>query len=49
MSESDIRKWAIAVYWPQTPPRSYWDIDVVNQNGEPTCPGKAVVVIPSRA
>ena len=25
------------------------DIDVVNQNGEPTCPGKAVVVIPSRA
>ena len=25
------------------------DIDVVNHNGEPTCPGKAVVVIPSRA
>ena len=25
ISESDIRKWAIAVYWPQTPPRLYWD------------------------
>ncbi len=22
---SDIRKWAIAVYWPETPPRLYWD------------------------
>ena len=25
------------------------DIDVVNQNGDPTCPGTAVVVVPSRA
>ena len=25
------------------------DIDVVNHNGEPTCPGNAVVVIPIRA
>jgi acyl dehydratase len=25
ISESDIRKWAIAVYWPETPPRLYWD------------------------
>ena len=25
VSESDIRKWAIAVYWPQPPPRLYWD------------------------
>ena len=22
---SDIRKWAIAVYWPERPPRLYWD------------------------
>ncbi len=22
---SDIRKWAIAVYWPEEPPRLYWD------------------------
>jgi hypothetical protein len=22
---SDIRKWAIAVYWPEQPPRIYWD------------------------
>jgi hypothetical protein len=22
---SDIRRWAIAVYWPETPPRLYWD------------------------
>lgn len=25
ISESDIRKWAIAVYWPETPPRLFWD------------------------
>jgi hypothetical protein len=22
---SDIRRWAMAVYWPQAPPRLYWD------------------------
>ncbi|MCB1740085.1 MAG: MaoC family dehydratase N-terminal domain-containing protein [Gammaproteobacteria bacterium] len=22
---SDIRRWAIAVYWPEPPPRIYWD------------------------
>lgn len=22
---SDIRKWAIAIYWPETPPRLFWD------------------------
>jgi hypothetical protein len=27
ISENDIRKWAIAVYWPQTPPRKFWDAD----------------------
>ena len=27
VSESDIRKWAIAVYWGETPPRLYWDAD----------------------
>ena len=27
VSESDIRRWAIAVYWPETPPRVYWDAD----------------------
>jgi hypothetical protein len=26
ISENDIRKWAIAVYWPETPPRRYWDV-----------------------
>jgi len=25
VAESDIRKWAIAVYWPETPPPLYWD------------------------
>ncbi len=29
--------------------RVYLDVDVRNQNGEKTCPGKAVVVLPSRA
>jgi hypothetical protein len=27
ISESDIRKWAIAVYWPETPPKKYWDAE----------------------
>lgn len=27
VSESDIRKWAIAVYWPETPPRLFWDAE----------------------
>ena len=25
VSVSDIRKWAIAVYWPEPPPQLYWD------------------------
>ncbi len=25
IAESDIRKWAIAVYWPEKPPRLFWD------------------------
>jgi hypothetical protein len=25
ISLSDIRKWAIAIYWPEKPPRIYWD------------------------
>lgn len=25
ISENDIRKWAIAVYWPETPPGQFWD------------------------
>lgn len=25
ISTSDIRKWAIATYWPQKPPSIYWD------------------------
>ncbi len=27
ISESDIRKWAIAVYWPDTPPRQFRDVE----------------------
>lgn len=27
ISASDIRKWAIAVYWPETPPRQFWDAE----------------------
>src|SRR5580698_7637619 len=27
ISESDIRKWAIAVYWGETPPRIFWDAE----------------------
>ena len=27
ISESDIRKWAIATYWPEKPPQIYWDAD----------------------
>jgi hypothetical protein len=27
VAESDIRRWAIAVYWPDPPPRSFWDAE----------------------
>ena len=27
ISESDIRKWVIAVYLGETPPRIYWDAE----------------------
>lgn len=27
IGENDIRKWAIAVYWPETPPRQFWDVE----------------------
>ena len=27
IAESDIRRWAIATYWPETPPKVYWDAD----------------------
>lgn len=27
ITASDIRRWAIAVYWPDDPPRLYWDED----------------------
>lgn len=27
IDRSDIRKWAIATYWPEPPPRLYWDED----------------------
>jgi hypothetical protein len=27
IGDSDIRKWAIAVYWPETPPRQFWDVE----------------------
>ncbi|MGE0665014.1 MAG: MaoC family dehydratase N-terminal domain-containing protein [Sphingomonadales bacterium] len=30
---SDIRKWAIAVYWPEKPPRQYWDEAFAEQFG----------------
>ena len=26
VSEADIRKWAIAVYWPERPPPIFWDV-----------------------
>lgn len=32
ISESDIRKWAIAVYWPETPPQIFWDADYASQS-----------------
>jgi hypothetical protein len=25
IADSDIRRWAIAVYWPEPPPRRFWD------------------------
>lgn len=28
---NDIRKWAIAIYWPETPPREFWDEEYAKQ------------------
>ena len=25
VDRSDLRKWAIAVYWPEVPPKLFWD------------------------
>lgn len=30
VSESDIRRWAIAVYYPQEPPERFWDVAAAN-------------------
>lgn len=27
VSESDIRRWAVAVYYPEPPPREFWDFE----------------------
>jgi hypothetical protein len=27
VTESDVRRWAIAIYWPDTPPKLYWDAE----------------------
>ena len=32
VSESDIRRWAIAVYYPDEPPRVFWDADVARNS-----------------
>jgi hypothetical protein len=31
VSPSDIRRWAVAVYWPEEPPRRFWDADYAQQ------------------
>jgi hypothetical protein len=33
VSESDIRRWAIAVYWPEEPPRRFWDAEYAKGTG----------------
>ena len=37
---SEIRRWAIAVYWPETPPRLFWDLEYARQTawGGPIAP-----------
>jgi len=32
VSESDIRKWALAVYYPEEPPARFWDEDAARQS-----------------
>jgi acyl dehydratase len=27
VAESDIRRWAVAAYWPETPPKEFWDAE----------------------
>jgi N-terminal half of MaoC dehydratase len=33
VSESDIRRWALAVHYPERPPREYWDGDYAAAGG----------------
>ena len=33
ISESDIRKWALAVYYPEPPPRLFWDAEYAATTG----------------
>lgn len=33
VSESDIRRWALAVYWPHPPPRLFWDAEYALETG----------------
>jgi len=30
--DSDVRRWAIAVYWPELPPRRFWDETAVSSS-----------------
>jgi len=32
IGENDIRKWAIAVYWPETPPKLFWDTEYARKS-----------------
>jgi hypothetical protein len=32
--DSDIRRWALAVYWPEAPPRRFWDQAFANETSE---------------
>jgi N-terminal half of MaoC dehydratase len=32
VAESDIRRWALAVYYPEEPPARYWDEEVARQS-----------------
>jgi hypothetical protein len=33
VSENEIRRWAIAIYYPELPPRQYWDINYCKAEG----------------
>ncbi|TQS47135.1 MaoC family dehydratase [Cryptosporangium phraense] len=48
VSESDIRRWALAVYWPQKPPQAFLDAAAAPEDFNPFAWASAAAETPGR-